>query len=184
MPVKILFVSHATTLDNETDKSSGWFDVCLSPLGYQQAHEMGERNSDRHIDAIFCSDLQRSYLSAEIGFAGRITRMDGAPGIPIFRDARLREIDYGDLTRADTSLTKQKTEHIEISFPNGESYTDSNARMKDFLDELCANYDGKTVLVVGHRATQYALEHFILGIPMTDVVAAKFKWQPWWEYSL
>ena len=56
--------------------------------------------------------------------------------------------------------------------------------MKNFIDELKQNYDGKTVLVVGHRATQYALDHFILGKPMDEIVSAKFKWQPGWEYEL
>jgi broad specificity phosphatase PhoE len=177
MTVKIIFEAHSTTYDNEAEKSSGWNDVRLSPLGYQQSVELGERFADRHLDAIFCSDLQRAYLSAEIGFAGR--------DIPIFRDARLRECNYGDLTQADAAIVNgQKLERIDIPFPNGESYADTNNRMKNLLDELKAKYDGKTILIIGHRATQYALDHFISGLPMKEIVAKKFKWQPGWEYEL
>ncbi|MCL2737351.1 MAG: histidine phosphatase family protein [Alphaproteobacteria bacterium] len=178
MTVKIIFEAHSTTWDNEAEKSSGWNDVRLSlPLGYKQSEELGERFVGKHLDAIFCSDLQRAYLSAEIGFAGR--------DIPIFRDARLRECNYGDLTQGPAdAVNGQKAERIDVPFPNGESYTDTNKRMKEFLDELKTNYDGKTVLVVGHRATQYALDHFILGQPMKEIVAKKFKWQPGWEYEL
>ena len=177
MSVKIIFEAHSTTYDNEAEKSSGWNDIRLSLLGYQQSVELGERFKGKHLDAIFCSDLQRSYLSAEIGFAGR--------NIPIFRDARLRECNYGDLTQVDSSIvSNQKVERINSPFPNGESYTDTNKRMKDFLDELKKTYDGKTVLIVGHRATQYALEHLIFDLPMTEIVSKKFKWQPGWEYKL
>ena len=177
MSVKIIFESHSTTLDNEAEKSSGWNDVRLSALGYKQSEELGDRFIGKYLDAIFCSDLQRSYLSAEIGFAGR--------DIPIFRDARLRECNYGDLTQLDSAIVNgQKSERIDTPFPNGESYTDTNKRMKNFLDELTRNYDGKTVLIVGSRATQYALEHFILGLPMEEIVTKKFKWQPGWEYEL
>lgn len=177
MTVTITFESHSTTLDNEKDISSGWNDIRLSALGYKQSEELGNRFIDKHLDAIFCSDLQRSYLSAEIGFAGR--------NIPIFRDARLRECDYGDLTQVSADIiATQRVERIKTPFPNGESYTDTNKRMKNFLDELKTKYDGKTVLIVGSRATQYALDHFILDLSMEDIVSKKFKWQPGWNYEL
>ncbi|MDR2902836.1 MAG: histidine phosphatase family protein [Lactobacillales bacterium] len=177
MTVKITFESHSTTLDNEKDISSGWNDVRLSALGYKQSEDLGARFVGKHLDAIFCSDLQRSYLSAEIGFAGR--------NIPIFRDPRLRECNYGDLTQVTAGIiAAQRGDRINTPFPNGESYTDTNNRMKNFLEDLKQKYDGKKVLIVGSRATQYALDHYILGIPMTEIVSKKFKWQPGWEYEL
>ena len=66
--ITIIFEAHGTTFDNEAHLSSGHNDVELSPLGIQQSKEMGERYKDDHFDAIFCSDLQRAYKSAEIGF--------------------------------------------------------------------------------------------------------------------
>jgi broad specificity phosphatase PhoE len=35
--VKVYFVTHSTTTDNEADLASGWKDVGLSQLGIQQA---------------------------------------------------------------------------------------------------------------------------------------------------
>ena len=81
--VTIIFEAHGTTLDNEAEKSSGWFDVELSPLGIKQSKELGERYKDENFDAIFCSDLQRSYKTAEIAFADR--------GFKIIKYKRLRE---------------------------------------------------------------------------------------------
>lgn len=69
--VAIIFETHATSLDNENHLSSGQFDVALSPLGKKQAKELGERYKDDHFDAIFCSDLQRAFKTAEIAFGSK-----------------------------------------------------------------------------------------------------------------
>ena len=86
----IIFEAHGTTYDNEMHLASGHNDVALSPLGIQQSKEMGERYGADHFDAIFCSDLQRAYKSAEIAFGNKF---------PIIKDARLRECDYGEFTK-------------------------------------------------------------------------------------
>ena len=69
--VTIIFEAHGTTFDNEQHLSSGHFDVALSPLGIRQSKEMGGRYKDDQFEAIMCSDLQRSYQSAEIAFGKR-----------------------------------------------------------------------------------------------------------------
>jgi len=173
----IIFESHGTTLDNEAKVSSGWFDVALSDLGRKQAEELGERYRDEDFDAIFCSDLQRSYETGEIAFAGREVR--------IVRDERLRECDYGELTRHPSAEVDQaKAVHITEPFPSGESYEMTAARMKAFLEDLLKEYEGKKVMIIGHRATQYGLEHWIKKINLDEAVTAPWKWQPGWEYRL
>ena len=175
--VTIIFESHATSLDNEAGLSSGNYDIALSELGKQQARELKERYVNEHFDAVFCSDLQRSYKTAEIAFADR--------GFPIIKDKRLEECDYGDLTRHPSSEVElAKVNHIVKSFPNGESYEQAAERVKNFLTELLRNYDGKKVMIIGHRATQYGLEHWIRGVSLKDVIATRWEWQPGWTYHL
>lgn len=174
--VNITFESHSTSLDNENHLSSGWNDIELSPLGNSQAKELGTRRADEHFDAIFCSDLQRSYKTAEIAFENRF---------PIIKDPRLRECNYGDLTQHPSAeVDPEKPRRIEIPFPNGESYEQASQRMKDFLNDLVKNYPGKKVMIIGHRATQYGLEHLIKGRPLEEVIPDPWKWQPGWEYQL
>lgn len=175
--VTIIFEAHGTTLDNEAGLSSGWYDVELSELGRKQAKELGQRYLNVNFDAIFCSDLKRSYETAEIAFAGR--------NIPIMRDTRLREANYGDLTRhRDKEVNEMRGNYVSEPFPNGESYEDSNKRMKEFLRDLLKNYNGKRVIIIGHRATQYALECFINGKTFPEAVTAPWQWQPGWIYKL
>jgi len=171
----IIFEAHGTTYDNEAHLSSGHNDVALSPLGIQQSKEMGERYKDDNFDAIFCSDLERAYKSAEIGFGNKW---------PIIQDPRLRECDYGDFTQHPSEeVDEEKPKRISTPFPNGESYEQTTARMKSFLEDLKKNYDGKRVMIIGHRATQYGLENIINDVPLEQLVTTKFKWQPGWEYN-
>lgn len=173
--VEIIFEPHGTTFDNEAHLASGHNDAALSPLGIRQSREMGERYKNDHFDAIFCSDLQRAYKSAEIGFGGKWV---------IIKDARLRECNYGDFTQKPGDVVAtEKPKRIHEPFPNGESYEQTTARIKSFLNDLIKNYDGKRVMIIGHRATQYGLENLINGILLEEVIPAPWKWQPGWKYQ-
>jgi len=169
----LFFETHATSLDNETGIASGQFDVDLSALGKQQARELGERYRGIELASVCCSDLRRSYRTAEIAFAGR--------DVPIQRDARLRECAYGDLTRQPSKIVEAlRLPHANIPFPNGESYRQVTERVRSFLEELPESAD---VLLIGHRATFYALEHLLGGVPLSMVITTPWTWQPGWTYS-
>lgn len=174
--VTIIFETHSTSMDNEARLASGWEDVALSSKGMLQAKELGTRYAHDTFAAIFCSDLQRSYKTAELAFGSRFL---------IVKDAALRECNYGDCTRKPVQEVElEKSRRIHLPFPNGESYTQTCERMKGFLSDLIKLYAGKKILIIGHRATQYALEHLINGISLEEAVSAPFTWQPGWTYAL
>jgi broad specificity phosphatase PhoE len=175
--VKLVFETHATSLDNEAGLASGWFDVALSTTGEEQARMLGARRRDDHLAVVFCSDLTRSSRTAEIAFGDR--------SFPIVRDARLRECDYGDLTRRPTSeIEQRRLLHLVDPFPNGESYQQVVDRVSGWLRESAQQCDGGTVLVIGHRATFYALEHLLNRVTLHEAVTAPWTWQPGWTYDL
>lgn len=174
--VTIIFESHATTYDNEKGVASGFFDVKLSPSGVEKAKQLGKRRAGESFDVIFCSDLQRSYKTAEIAFGNRFA---------IFKDARLRECDYGDWEhRSKDFVEQERIHHITKPFPNGESYNQALERMKSFVEELRQNCQRKTVLVIGHRATQYGLEFWTTKQPIKQIMSHPWQWQPGWQYEL
>lgn len=174
--ISITFEAHSTTYDNEHKIASGWADVPLSPLGEAQARELGERYSSTDFDAVFCSDLQRSYGTAQIAFGDRFH---------IIQDRRLRECNYGKLTRQPMSVIDElKVSAINTPFPEGESFRETSNRMKNFLEELERSYAGKNVLIIGHRATQYGLDEHIRALPLEAAVTATWHWQPGWSYSI
>lgn len=172
----IIFESHSTTKDNEAGTAAGWYDVELSDLGVDQAKQLGQRYAGHAFDTIFCSDLQRSYKTAELAFVGAFS---------VVQDERLRECNYGELNRAPkTEIDAMKREAINIPFPGGESYQDTSKRMKSFIDDLKASHDGETVMIIGHRATQYGLEEHINGVSLEEAVLAPWQWQPGWKYVI
>lgn len=175
--ITIIYETHATSLDNEQGLASGFYNVDLSEIGERQAKELGERYRDDPPDVVFCSDLRRAYRTAEIAFGGR--------GIPIIRDSRLRELDYGDWTRRPSEEVRfERVKHVHEPFPNGESYMDAMLRMRRFLSDLRRDCDGKKVLLIGHAATHHALQYWIEGRPLEELVHENFTWQPGWKYSL
>jgi broad specificity phosphatase PhoE len=175
-PLVVVFETHATSLDNEAGLASGWFDVGLSPRGEQQARELGERRPGDAFAAVYCSDLTRAVRTAEIAFGER--------GIPIVRDARLRECDYGALTRHPASdIEAMRASCIAEPFPGGESYEQCVARVSAWLADARAAHPGRDVVVIGHRATFCALEHLLNGVPVGQAIGAAWSWQPGWTYS-
>lgn len=172
----INFESHATSTDNEAGLSSGWNDVDLSDFGYDNCRDLRLRYEDDLPDAVYCSDLIRSYKTGVIAFEGT--------GVPIFIDKRLRECDFGDLTQSPKAeVESQRTKRIDRPFPNGESYMDTLERMGEFILDLCeSGYEN--VVIIGHRATQYGLQVHIDGERIQDVLTAPWSWQPGWKYKI
>lgn len=174
--VTIIFETHATTFDNEDRLASGWCDAELSQNGRKQAKELGSRYKTEDFAAIFCSDLKRSYKTAEIAFAER--------SLPIIKDSRLRECNYGDYAgESSDKIEADRINRIKDAFPGGESYEQAGKRVKFFLEELLKKYDGRKVMIIGHRATQYGLEHWINGASYKKLVTDPWKWQPGWTYN-
>lgn len=177
MSVKIIFEAHGTTFDNEAHRSSGWNDVALSPLGEEQSRELGQRYKGKHLDVVFCSTLQRSVKTAELAFPKN--------KVQIIPDERLRECNYGQLTQAPSDqVDAEKPQRISTPFPDGESYEQTTKRMGEFLDEVKLKLDGATIMIIGHRATQYGLEYWINHRSLESIITAPWKWQPGWEYTL
>jgi broad specificity phosphatase PhoE len=174
--MKIFFESHATTIDNDAGLASGWNDVDLSEFGYQNINDLRKRYADNPPDVVFCSDLVRAYKTAALAFEGY--------NVPIIIDRRLRECDFGDFTQHDAKEVKeQRSQRIEVPFPNGESYTDTMNRMGAFLKELRVKKEER-VMIIGHRATQYGLEHHLNGKSIKEAVTEPWSWQPGWQYDL
>lgn len=165
----IYFSPHMTSVDNEAGRASGHADVPLSSLGREQARELGKHYVTKTLDAVFCSDLQRASTTGEIAFSVR--------QLPLMLDARLRECDYGELTQC--SRAQMETEfprRIHKPFPGGESIAMVVRRVGAFLQDSSATYDGKTIAIIGHRATKYALRYWQSDATLEELVHAPEEW--------
>lgn len=104
--------------------------------------------------------------------------------LPIAFDARLREWNYGDLNgHRSSEVHGQRHAHLNEPYPGGESLNDVVARVRRFLSDLRAP-NAERVLLVGHSATRYALEHLLESRPLPEVISSAPTWQPGWTYRL
>ena len=175
--VALVFAARGTTLDDERWIASGWRDDRLSPAGRRQAVELGEAHAGADLAAVFSSDLGAAAETARIAF--------GARGVQLFLDWRLRDCDLGELTgERAASVEAARSQHVYEPFPGGESYMRVAERVRGFLHDLSPRYRDERIAVVGHLATKWALDHVLQGVPLRDLVAGPFRWQPGWEYRL
>ena len=177
MSVEIIYATHSLTTDNEAGIATGWLPGRLSQDGRRLADELGRRHRTAEIAAVFVSDLERAVQTAAIAFAGTV--------IPIHRDARLRECNYGTLNGMSVArLAAERSRHIGIPYPGGQSYQQVVEQMRGFLRDLAAGWDGCRVVVIAHSANKWALDCLLNGAGLEDLVDAPFGWQEGWRYTL
>lgn len=177
MAVKVIYFVHGTTYDNASERCSGWNQVELNELGKEQAKNLGEVRKDTKFDVLFTSDLIRAIDSANIAFPNYDKKVD----------KRLRECNYGDYDGQSKKLVVYEA-HITNPFPNGESLKDVESRIKDFIEYLKKEYDGKTVGIIAHRAPQLAFEVLTKNLTWEEALENDWRkhkaWKPGWEYII
>lgn len=177
MSARIVYETHATTFDNENGVATGWLPGRLSPTGIENARALGERRKHDGVDVVISSDLARAIETVDVAF-------DGCP-IPRLTDARLREVDYGDLNGSPVEvIDKIRQDHLDVPFRGGQSYRAVTDGVRALLDELRSERPGQRVLLVGHAATKFSLDYLLAGRPLRDAVSAPFAWREGWEYAL
>jgi 2,3-bisphosphoglycerate-dependent phosphoglycerate mutase len=175
--IELIYETHSTSEDNERGIATGWLHGRLSELGRQRARALGQRHLSDGITAVFSSDLARAAETALIAFGGS--------AIPVLHDWRLRECDYGQSNGLATAeLREGRARHLDHPYPGGESWRQAVARVRRFLDYLPLRWADQRVLVIGHVATRWGLEHFINGVPLEVLARADFQWQEGWKYRL
>lgn len=175
--IEIVFETHSWSEDNDRGVATGWNHGRLSAKGRELARELGERRREDGVSTIFTSDLERAVETASIAFDGS--------RIPVLHDWRLRECDYGEgngMPAAELHL--DRSAYLDSPYPGGESWRQAIARVGRFLDDLPLRWQGQRVLVIGHVATRWGLEHFLNGDALEDLATRDFAWQLGWEFRL
>ena len=173
----ITYIVHSTSTDNELGVRSGWSDVSLSETGRQQALELKQSLSGKNFDQIICSDLLRTRQTTEIAFDGRT----------FTTDARLREMNYGDLNGCPGSrFPSDDNWCIDGRFSNGENCRDVERRLHDLLDDLPDRE--AEIAIVSHKYPQLAMEVICNALSWTEAIRLDWRkngqWQAGWQYSI
>ncbi|MDJ0756106.1 MAG: histidine phosphatase family protein [Ardenticatenaceae bacterium] len=169
---RLICVRHGQTTWNKIQRVQGQQNSPLDETGRLQAQLVGERlKSEAEIAAVYASDLQRAYHTAEAIVAHH-------PHLTIQADQRLREIHLGrwetrlwsEIQATDQALVKRWQEDVsQIIPPGGESIKAMAARISAFLDEMVLNHNDDTVLLVAHGGTIRCILTIVLECPLKMV---------------
>lgn len=175
--IQIVFETHSTTEDNEAGIATGWLPGRLSDRGRQNAIDLGRRRRNDGLAAVFVSDLARAVETVEVAF--------GAADIPVLKDWRLRECDYGRMNgSAAKEVHGHRQRYLDAPYPEGESWRQATDRVGRFLQDLPQRWNDLRILVVGHVATRWGLERFVSGSRLEELIVADFEWREGWDYRL
>jgi probable phosphoglycerate mutase len=150
----------------EPKRFIGQVDPLLSDQGIEQARQLGRELSDIAFTAIFCSDLQRSFKTAEIVAGGQTARLQAR------RD--LREIGLGEWegltfeevrSRYPEEFRERGQDIAHYHPPGGESFADCSSRVVSAFEEILTSMDGN-VLIVGHAGVNRAILCHVLGMSL------------------
>ena len=91
-----------------------------------------------------------------------------------------------EAARAGAAIAHIHVRNPETGGPSRDPalYREVVERTRSFLNELLPELDGARVLLIGHSANRWSLEHLLLGTPLEELVAAPFDWQEGWLYRL
>jgi broad specificity phosphatase PhoE len=186
---ELIFVRHGESNFNHDRRWQGQSqDALLSDLGWRQARCVGDALQDAGASALFSSDLTRAMqTSVAIAAAARL---------PIYPDARLREIDTGRWTnRLSDDVQREEPDRVRAwneapfttSLPEGEGLLEAQARILSFVHEVIPAYEGRKVIVSLHGSILQTVMAAADGIPLHDLwlktpaangAIVRIAWQP------
>ena len=137
MAIELVYETHAITTDNEAGIATGWLPGTLSAAGRETAAELGDRRRDDGLAAVHVSDLARAVETARIAFEGS--------ALPIIRDPRLRECNYGRLNGMPRDAPRSRAGGATSTSPGpaARATGDVVARTASFLEDLVRAWTGR-----------------------------------------
>lgn len=185
----LYIIRHGQSHVNLTDWGGGYIDAGLTEIGHQQAARLADwLRLHLTADALFASTLRRAAETAE--YVARTLQL------PLQPDDRLREIgncwpDGSPVPLAMMPLDfydfAPTTRPLEPVCKGGESWVMFVARVRAFIQEITARYNGRqaAVVLVCHSGIMDALVDIVfdVGQPRPTEVAVHNTGITHWEYT-
>lgn len=171
---KVILVRHGQTLWNLEMKYQGHCNIPLTDKGIAQAELAATRLKTEKISAVYASDLDRAFKTAECIAAKHNL---GVIAIP-----QLREINFGDwegmtfeaITDPINSHWAEEMAKVfshpgDVQIPGGENFSEVKERATIALTQLVAKHPDETIVIVSHGATIRTLLCGILDIDLNNL---------------
>ena len=126
--VRFYIVRHGQTLLNSLDRAQGWADSPLTEAGKQMAADIGQKLKGIDFDVVYTSDMLRAVQTAEM-----ILEAGGKSGVPIEKDARLREWCLGCMEAENNAVF---IKNVSDWLGGVSSFAELNQRLPDVADVI------------------------------------------------
>ena len=165
---RLYFVRHGETYWNVENKICGKTDIALTPFGHEQAVRTAETilKSGIRFDEIISSPLVRAADTAK--------HISEITGKPMRLDDRLIEQNFGryESTARNGNEFQKAKEQFADRFGDGESMLHLAQRIYNLIDEIKADPERKTYLLVAHNGIARVVESYFR--PMSNREYARF----------
>ena len=165
------FTRHGQTVWNVENKICGATDIALTDLGHQQAVELGERflKEGIKIDEILYSPLMRAADTAK--------HISEVTGIPAREELRLKEQNFGkyESTPRNGEEFKRAKQDFVCRYEGGESMLQLCQRIYNLLDEIKAESDKKTYILVAHNGIARVVQSYFTDMTNEEYAAFGVK---------
>jgi 2,3-bisphosphoglycerate-dependent phosphoglycerate mutase len=161
---RLCLVRHGETEWNAARRIQGQIDIGLNAIGHRQAAAAGRWLMTAGINAVYSSDLQRAWLTAQT--------IGQALGLVPQANPALRERRYGvfegltyDEAKRDhpAGYAAFEGRNADYDFENGESLKVMFERVTTALCEIVAGHPGGNVVVVVHGGVLDIVNRFVRG---------------------
>lgn len=161
---EIILARHGETEWNVEEVFRGRLDVELNETGIKQAELLAEYLSERKIDAIYSSPLQRASKTAEIIAGYHKLDVEIAPGLIDFDYGKWQGLPHQEVKDKYKELYALWVSHPDrVKIPDGESLNDVRKRAMSVVGDVITKYKG-TVVLVAHRVVNKVLICALLGL--------------------
>ena len=161
---EMIVIRHGQTESNREGKLQGHQDARLDAEGIRQAEQLADRLTGETFGAIYCSDLIRAVVTAEIIAARCGTELQVCPELREWQLGELENITYEEGRRLYPEIMEGfKYDYADIIIPGGESKQEFYRRAVLAMETIAAAHPGDRVLVVTHGGVLQAMLKHVLG---------------------
>ena len=169
---RLWFCRHGEVEEPWVGRFIGTTDVGLSPLGRHQAEAIAAYLEPAPLDAIVSSPRKRALETSSPIARTKGHKLDVRKGLEEMHFGAWEGKSWEDIVALDADhASRWEQDAANTAPPGGESANEFAARVAAALNELVAEYRGRSIMVGSHAGTNRGILAAILGRPYMETFA-------------
>jgi alpha-ribazole phosphatase len=165
---RLLLVRHGETELNSSQRYWGSTDVALGAVGLRQAEMLRDRLASEKINYVYSSSMKRAMTTAEVICTGHHLPVSACPELKEINFGRIEGLDFNQVQEQYPDIASKWIQRSPyLAYPEGESLTQLDRRVAEFIARLEKHAAADIVLVVAHSGVLRTLICQLMALPMT-----------------